>query len=87
MPAIGPRSKGCGSRVVFPTADEAVSAATCAQIIFRDFGPERRRAVIVSMRYAKLGRIVVYEIGDLDAWETARKRTSTLEILVGNLHS
>jgi len=30
--------------------------------------------------YAKLGRLVVYAINDLDAWVNARKRTSTLEL-------
>jgi hypothetical protein len=29
--------------------------------------------------YAKLGRMVIYAIGDLDAWVNARKRMSTLE--------
>jgi predicted DNA-binding transcriptional regulator AlpA len=27
--------------------------------------------------YAKLGRMVIYNIGDLDAWVNASKRTST----------
>jgi predicted DNA-binding transcriptional regulator AlpA len=30
--------------------------------------------------YAKLGRLVIYEMSDLDAWVNARKRTSTLEL-------
>ena len=29
--------------------------------------------------YAKLGRAVIYEVGDLDGWMDARKRGSTLE--------
>ena len=30
--------------------------------------------------YAKLGRLVIYDMSDLDAWVNARKRTSTLEL-------
>jgi hypothetical protein len=29
--------------------------------------------------YAKLGRAIIYEIGDLDNWVNAKKRRSTLE--------
>lgn len=29
--------------------------------------------------FIKLGRIVVYDVADLDAWLTARKRSSTSE--------
>ena len=32
--------------------------------------------------YAQLGRVVVYEVGDLDAYVEARKRHSTSEIEV-----
>jgi predicted DNA-binding transcriptional regulator AlpA len=28
--------------------------------------------------FAKLGRLVIYELSDLDAWVNARKRTTTL---------
>jgi predicted DNA-binding transcriptional regulator AlpA len=30
--------------------------------------------------YAKLGRVVIYALGDLDTWVKAHKRTSTLEL-------
>lgn len=30
--------------------------------------------------YSKVGRIVVYDLDDLDAWIDARKRTSTSEV-------
>lgn len=29
--------------------------------------------------YAKLGRLVIYDIADLDAWVNSRKRMSTIE--------
>ena len=32
-------------------------------------------------RYAKLGRLVVYDIRDLDAWVDAHKRMSTSDVL------
>jgi len=30
--------------------------------------------------YAKLGRLVIYDVSDLDAWVNARKRTSTIDL-------
>ena len=33
-------------------------------------------------RYAKLGRLVVYAISDLDAWVNEHKQTSTLDSLM-----
>jgi excisionase family DNA binding protein len=41
---------------------------------------EKLRSQGGSPAYAKLGRIVVYDTADLDAWVNARKRTSTLDI-------
>lgn len=46
-----------------------LSASTMEKMRLRSDGP----------RYAKLGRLVVYAITDLDAWVDARKRTSTLD--------
>jgi predicted DNA-binding transcriptional regulator AlpA len=46
-----------------------LSASTMEKMRLRGDGP----------RYAKLGRLVIYAITDLDAWVEVRKRTSTLE--------
>ena len=40
---------------------------------------EKYRVVGGGHRYAKLGKIVTYARADLDAWATARLRTSTSE--------
>lgn len=40
---------------------------------------EKLRSQGGSPAYAKLGRIVVYDAADLDAWVNARKRTSTID--------
>lgn len=39
---------------------------------------EKLRSLGGSPKYAKLGRIVIYDRDDLDAWVDARKRTCTL---------
>jgi predicted DNA-binding transcriptional regulator AlpA len=46
-----------------------LSASTMEKMRLRGNGP----------RYAKLGRLVVYAIADLEAWVDTRKRLSTLE--------
>jgi predicted DNA-binding transcriptional regulator AlpA len=40
---------------------------------------EKMRLRADGPRYAKLGRLVVYAITDLDAWVDVHKRTSTLD--------
>jgi hypothetical protein len=43
---------------------------------------EKLRVVGGGPPYLKLGKAVVYEIDDLDAWAQARRRASTSEALV-----
>lgn len=38
---------------------------------------EKLRLTGEGPRFAKLGKVVVYDVADLDAWIEARKRTST----------
>ena len=50
-----------------------LSTSLLEKMRFRGGGP----------RYAKLGRLVVYAISDLDSWVNAHKQTSTLDELSG----
>jgi excisionase family DNA binding protein len=42
---------------------------------------EKLRSQGGSPPYSKLGRIIVYALGDLDAWVEDRKRTSTSDVV------
>jgi predicted DNA-binding transcriptional regulator AlpA len=41
---------------------------------------EKRRVYGNGPRYTKLGRVVVYDTADLDAWVSANTRTSTSDL-------
>lgn len=41
---------------------------------------EKRRVYGNGPRYTKLGRVVVYDVMDLDAWVSANSRTSTSDL-------
>lgn len=41
---------------------------------------EKRRVYGNGPRYTKLGRTVVYDVADLDAWVSANTRTSTSDL-------
>ena len=57
------------------TADAAAYCASSKSTF------EKYRLTGVGAPYSKLGRVVVYDIADLDAWLESKKRRSTSEAI------